>query len=153
MGRLEGSWIQAVCVGASLLICAVAAEAGDTLVTVESHYSVHEAIDRLEKILVEKGMKIFAHINHSAEAKKVGLDMRASELLIFGNPRGGTALMLAKPTAAIDLPMKVLVWEDSKGEAWLTYNAPELLHERHAVPKELVGRLNPLGPLLERAVE
>lgn len=129
------------------------AQAGGNLVTKPSTYSVTETIDRIEKVVTAKGMKIFARIDHGGEAKKVGLDMRPTELLIFGNPKGGTALMVARPTAAIDLPMKALAWEDKDGTVWLTYNSPELLHERHGVPVELTSKLDPVSKLLEQAVE
>lgn len=98
-------------------------------------------------------MQIFARIDHGGGAKKVGLVMRPTELLIFGNPKGGTALMVARPTAAIDLPMKALAWEDENGNVWLTYNSPELLHERHGVPTALTSTLDPIGTLLEAAVQ
>ncbi|MBP9633590.1 MAG: DUF302 domain-containing protein, partial [Nitrospira sp.] len=84
---------------------------------------------------------------------KVGLEMPPTELLLFGNPRGGTALMLAAPTVAIDLPMKALAWQDQVGRVWLTYNAPALLPVRHGLAAELAARLDPVGTLLERAVE
>lgn len=129
------------------------AQAGGNLVTKPSTYSVTETIDRIEKVVTAKGMKIFARIDHGGEAKNVGLDMRPTELLIFGNPKGGTALMVARPTAAIDLPMKALAWEDKDGKVWLTYNSPDLLHERHALPTELTSKLDPVGQLLEQAVE
>ena len=130
-----------------------AAQAAGNLVTKPSNYSVPETIDRIEKAVAAKGMKIFARIDHGGEAKNVGLEMKPTELLIFGNPKGGTALMVARPTAAIDLPMKALAWEDKDGKVWLTYNAPELLKERHGVPAELTARLEPVGKLLEQAVE
>ena len=141
---------------ASLMVMSLSvgpAQAGDTMVTKPSKYSVHDTIDRIEKAVVAKGMKIFARIDHSGEAKKVGLEMKPTELLIFGNPKGGTALMVVRPTVAIDLPMKALAWEDKDGKVWLTYNAPELLKERHGVPAELAARLEPVGKLLEQAVE
>ena len=127
--------------------------ADGTVVTKLSKYSVPETIDRIEKGVTAKGMQIFARIDHGGEAKKVGLTMRPTELLIFGNPKGGTALMVAKPTAAIDLPMKALAWEDEDGKVWLTYNSPDLLHQRHGVPTELTSKLNPVGKLLEAAAE
>jgi uncharacterized protein (DUF302 family) len=129
------------------------AQAGSNLVTKPSKYSVPETIDRIEKAVTAKGMQIFARIDHGGEAKKVGLAMRPTLLLVFGNPKGGTALMVAKPTAAIDLPMKALVWEDEDGKVWLAYNSPELLHERHGVSAELTSTLNPVGALLEQAVD
>jgi len=132
---------------------AVSAQAGEMLVTKPSHYSVPETIDRIEKAVTAKGMRIFARIDHGGEAKKVGLEMKPTELLIFGNPKGGTPLMVAKPTAAIDLPMKALAWEDKEGNVWLTYNSPELLRQRHGVPAELISKLDSVGALLEQAAE
>ncbi len=129
------------------------AQAGGNLITKPSHYSVPETIDRIEKAVSQKGMKIFARIDHSGEAEKAGLEMRPTQLLIFGNPKGGTALMVSRPTAAIDLPMKALAWTDKDGRVWLTYNSPELLHERHGVPAELTSKLETVGALLERTVE
>lgn len=123
------------------------------LITRPSKYSVPETIDRIERAVTAKGMRIFSRIDHGGEARKVGLEMKPAELLIFGNPKGGTALMVASPTAAIDLPMKALSWEDKDGKVWLTYNSPELLQERHGVPAELVVRLVPVSKLLEQAVE
>lgn len=134
-------------------LSAGAAHAGGNVVTKPSKYSVHETIDRIEKAVTAKGMKIFARIDHGGEAKNVGLDMKPTVLLIFGNPKGGTALMVARPTAAIDLPMKALAWEDQEGRVWLTYNAPALLQDRHGLPEELAARLDPVGKLLEKAVE
>jgi len=130
-----------------------AAQAGENLITKASKYSVPETIDRIERATMAKGMQIFARINHGEEAKKVGLDMKPTELLIFGNPKGGTALMVARPTAAIDLPMKALAWEDKDGKVWLSYNSPVLLQERHGLPADLAARLEPVGKLLEQAVE
>jgi uncharacterized protein (DUF302 family) len=129
------------------------AQAGGNVVTKPSKYSVSETIDRIERAVTAKGMKIFARIDHGGEAKNVGLEMRPTQLLIFGNPKGGTALMVARPTAAIDLPMKALAWEDKDGKVWLTYNSPELLKDRHGVPEELTSKLDPVGKLLEQAVE
>ena len=142
---------------ASLAVTAIsggtALAGGGTVVTKPSKYSVPETIGRIERAVTAKGMQIFARIDHGGEAKKAGLAMRPTELLIFGNPKGGTALMVAKPTAAIDLPMKALAWEDEDGKVWLTYNSPELLHERHGVPTELTSKLESVGKLLEATVE
>jgi uncharacterized protein (DUF302 family) len=134
-------------------VSAGSAEAGDNLVTKPSHYSVPETIDRIEKAVTAKGMKIFIRIDHAGEAKKVGLDMRPTELLVFGNPKGGTTIMVASPTAAIELPMKALAWEDKDGKVWLTYNSPELLRERHGVPADLTAKLDSVSRLLEQVVE
>ena len=128
------------------------ADAGN-LVTKPSKYSVPETIDRIEKAVTAKGMQIFAKIDHGGEAEKVGLEMKPTLLLVFGSPKGGTALMVAKPTAAIDLPMKALAWEDGDGKVWLTYNSPALLQERHGVPTELTSKLDSIGQLMEQAVE
>ena len=141
----------------SIAVAAVSTSTGlaadGTVVTKPSEYSVSETIDRVEKAVTAKGMQIFARIDHGGEAKKVGLAMRPTELLIFGNPKGGTPLMVAKPTAAIDLPMKALAWEGEDGKVWLTYNSPDLLHERHGVPTELTSKLDAVGKLLEAAAE
>lgn len=134
-------------------LCTDMAHAGDNLVTKPSKHSVPVTIDRVEKIMTMKGMKIFARIDHGAEAKKAGLEMKPAELLIFGNPKGGTALMVTKPTTAIDLPMKALAWEDKDGNVWLTYNSSRLLQERHGVPAELAAKLDPVGKVLEEAAE
>ena len=129
------------------------AHADDTLLTKPSKYSVPETIDRIEKAVMAKGMQIFARIDHGGEAKKAGLVMRPTELLIFGNPKGGTALMIARPTAPIDLPMKALAWEDADGKVWLTFNSPELLQKRHGIPVEIASSLTPVGAVLEGAIE
>jgi len=107
----------------------VLAESG--LVSVRSNYSVRETGTRLESILTEKGMRIVARINHAAGAASVDLKLRPTELLIFGNPKVGTPLMQCGQTVAIDLPQKMLIWEDESGTVWLTYNDPEYLAERH----------------------
>ena len=133
--------------------CIGAAHAGDNLITKPSKYSVPDTMSRIEKAVTAKGMTIFVRIDHAGEAKKAGLEMKPTELLIFGNPKGGTALMVAKPTAAIDLPMKALAWEDKDGKVWLTYNAAMLLQERHGMPPDLAARLEPVGKMLEQAVE
>ncbi len=143
-----------LCMGLTIApVLAGTTHAGSNLVTKPSKHSVSETIERIERAVTAKGMQIFVRIDHSGEAKKVGLTMRPTELLIFGNPKGGTALMVAQPTAAIDLPMKALAWEDADGKVWLTYNSPELLQERPNVPSELTSRLNSVGALLEQTVE
>src|ERR1700681_4844163 len=110
---------------------------GNGLVQVASRYSVDESVRRLQAAFAEKGLQIFARVDHSGEAEKVGLKMRPTQLLIFGSPKGGTPLMIAAPSLAIDLPLKALVWEDAEGKVWLTFNNPDYLKERHAVPEEL----------------
>ncbi len=96
---------------------------------------------KLQDILQAKGIAVFALVDHSGEAKKVGMHMPNTKLLIFGNPKGGTPLMLAAPSIAIDLPLKILIWEDDQGKAWVSYNSPEYLAERHGLPQNLVQNI------------
>jgi uncharacterized protein (DUF302 family) len=103
------------------------------LVTIESSHSVKDTIDRLVTIVESKGLTVFARIDHAANAKKVGMDLRATELVIFGNPKAGTVLMQDQQTAGIDLPVKALAWEDDKGTVWLTYNDTLWITERHGL--------------------
>ena len=121
-----------------------------TLRTLAATGSVDEIVTRVEHALVAAGMKIFTRIDHAAEARAVGLAMRPTIVIVFGNPKGGTPLMVACPTVAIDLPLKALIWEDEAGAAWLTYNTPALL-ERHGLDRVLADKLAPAGALLERA--
>jgi uncharacterized protein (DUF302 family) len=123
------------------------------LVTLPSLYSVVETISRLETILREKGVTVFECIDHSAEAEKVGLKMRPTQVLIFGSPKIGTPWMVAAPSVAIDLPLKALVAEDDHGNVSLSYNAPEYLQQRHGVPPELIKNIAGVATLLQRAVE
>ena len=109
-----------------------------------SKYKVGETIDRLETLIKSKGMTSFARINQAEAAKAVGLEMRPTELLIFGDPRAGTVLMNEYPSLAIDLPLKALAWEDGNGQVWLAYNSPMYLQKRHALvetPFEAIGSL------------
>ena len=124
----------------------------DGLVTVRSAFGAAESIERLEKAVTGAGMKVFARIDQAAEARAVGLEMRAATVILFGNPKGGTPLMIAKPTVAIDLPLKALVWDDAQGATWVTYNTPALLVRRHGLDPALADRLAPAGKVLERAV-
>jgi uncharacterized protein (DUF302 family) len=107
------------------------------IVTIPSHHSVDETVQKLKNILQAKGVKLFALIDHSGEAENVGTRMRPTKLLIFGNPKAGTPLMIASPSIAIDLPMKALIWEDANGKVWISYNAPGYLQTRHGLPLEL----------------
>jgi uncharacterized protein (DUF302 family) len=101
------------------------------LITVASRFSVSETLDRLTAAITSAGLLVFARINHAKNAEEVGLELRPTELLIFGHPRGGTPLMQDKQTAGIDLPVKALVWEDEEGTVWLTYNEAAWLATRH----------------------
>jgi uncharacterized protein (DUF302 family) len=106
------------------------------LINTESRYSVHETIDRLEDLLKSKGIKIFARFDQAAEARAVGLSMRPTELLIFGDPKSGSPLMNQYPSLAIDLPLKAVAWESATGTVYLTFNSAEYLQERHHLPGE-----------------
>lgn len=131
----------------------MATKPSNGLISLPSNHSVDETLRRLQGLLAEKNVKIFALIDHSGEAGKAGLKMPNTKLLIFGNPTAGTPLMQATPTIAIDLPLKALVWEDEQGRAWLTYNDPEYLRDRHGFPVELLGNLSGPIALLQKAVE
>jgi len=120
--------------------------------TVRSAVNVNEAAALVERALIASGMKVFARIDQAAEARAVGLAMPPAVLILFGNPRSGTPLMIEQPTVAIDLPLKALLWEDDRGQAWLSYNTPALLVERHGVDGALAAKVEPAGELLERAV-
>lgn len=126
---------------------------GNGLSHVASKYSVDETVKRLQAVLAEKGVQVSALIDHSGEAEKVGMKMRPTKLLIFGNPKSGTPLMVAAPSVAIDLPLKALVAEDESGKIWVTYNSPEYLQQRHAVPEDLIKNIAMAGALVAKAVE
>src|ERR1039457_2305517 len=123
------------------------------LMQVASPHSVDETVQRLESILAQRGLQVFALVDHSGEAAKVGLKMRPTKVLIFGSPKGGTPLMVAAPSLAIDLPLKVLVAEDAEGRVSVTYNDPQYLKERHGVPEELIKNLAEAGAVIGKAVE
>jgi uncharacterized protein (DUF302 family) len=123
------------------------------LVHVASPPSVPEALRKLEEVVAAAGLKVFARVDHSGEAEKAGLKMRPTQLLIFGSPKAGTPLMLAAPSLAIDLPLKVLVWEDEEGKVWLSYNSPDYLRQRHGIPDDLVKNIAGVGVLVGKAVE
>jgi len=116
-----------------------------------SHHSVEQTVDRLQNILQAKGVTLFALVDHSGEAEKVGLKMRPTKLLIFGNPRAGTPVMLAAPSSAIDLPLKILVWEDAQGKVWVSYNSPGYLQERHGLPVDLMKNVSVVEVLATQA--
>jgi uncharacterized protein (DUF302 family) len=118
-----------------------------------SKHSVEEAVEKLKGILQAKGIALFALIDHGAEAEKVGIKMPPTKLLIFGSPRAGTPLMLAAPRSAVDLPLKILVWEDPGGNVWLTYNSPTYLRDRHGLPVELLGNIAAIETLAAQAAE
>ena len=111
------------------------------IIDIPSNHSVDETIEKLKGILQTKGVTLFALIDHSGEAQKVAMKMRPTKLLIFGNPKAGTPVMLAAPSSAIDLPLKILTWEDAQGKVWLTYNSPVYLRERHNLSPELLQNI------------
>jgi uncharacterized protein (DUF302 family) len=123
------------------------------IVKIPSHHSVDETVDKLNTILKSKGVTLFVLIDHSGEAEKVGLKMPPTKLLIFGNPKGGTPLMLAAPSTAIDLPLKILVAEDPQGKVWISYNSAEYLKERHGLPETLVTNIAVVQALASAAGE
>jgi uncharacterized protein (DUF302 family) len=123
------------------------------IVKIPSHHSVDETVDKLKTILKSKGVALFALVDHSSEAEKVGLNMPPTKLLIFGNPKGGTPLMLAAPSAAIDLPLKILVAEDAQGKVWISYNSAEYLKERHGLPQDLLQNIAVVQTLATAAGE
>ena len=127
--------------------------AGNGLVQVASPYPVSATLERLESVLAQRGVQVFAVIDHSGEAEKAGMKMRPTKLVIFGNPKGGTPLMVAAPTLAIDLPLKVLVAEEEGGKVWVSYNTPEYLQERHGVPEDLIKNIAVAGAVVAKAVE
>jgi uncharacterized protein (DUF302 family) len=122
------------------------------IITHPSPYSVPETLDRIESILRAKNIEVFTRVDHSGEAEKVDLQMPPTQLLIFGSPKGGTPIMLAAPLSAIDLPLKALAWQDAAGKVWLSYNDPQYLKDRHALPEDLLAPLSNLNSLIQQAV-
>jgi uncharacterized protein (DUF302 family) len=123
------------------------------IVTKLSNHSVDETVEKLKAILQAKGVTLFALVDHSGEAAKAGLKMPATKLLIFGNPKGGTPVMLAAPSSAIDLPLKILIWEDAAQKVWLSYNSSAYLQQRHGIPQELLQNISVADALAAKAGE
>ena len=115
------------------------------LTTIASDFTVKETIDRIASIVTSKGMTVFARIDHGENAVQAGLELRPTELIIFGNPKAGTVLMQDKQTSGIDLPVKILAWEDEHGAVWLTYNDAGWIGERHELTEQSAGVLNSIG--------
>jgi uncharacterized protein (DUF302 family) len=122
------------------------------IISKSSKYSVPELMRRLETILAAKGVKIFALVDHSGEAEKAGLKMPPTQLLVFGNPKGGTPVMLAAPASAIDLPWKALAWQGGNGQVWLSYNDPAYFQRRFGLSDDVVKPLAGLSALIEQAL-
>ena len=123
------------------------------IVRIPSRRSVDVTVDKIRTVLQSKGVKLFALIDHSGEAERAGLKMPPTKLLIFGNPKAGTPLMLAAPSAAIDLPLKILVAEDSQGKVWISYNSADYLKERHDLPQNLLPNIAVVATLAAAAGE
>jgi uncharacterized protein (DUF302 family) len=123
------------------------------IVDTPSNHSVEQTVEKLKSILQAKGVTLFALVDHSGEAEKVGMKMPPTKLLIFGSPKAGTPLMLAAPSIAIDLPLKILVWEDAQGHVWVSYNSPAYLQERHGLPPELLQNIAVVEALAAKAAE
>ena len=141
------TWI----VASLLALPAFAADSG--IAAKPSRYSVAETIDRFEAVIKARGLSVFARIDHSGEAARAGLKMRPTQLLIFGNPKSGTPMMLASPSIAIDLPLKVLAWEDEAGKVWLGTNSAAYLQQRHGLSDELAKGLAPVAVLVDEALK
>ena len=123
------------------------------IVDIPAKHSVDETVAKLKAILQAKGIMLFALVDHSGEAEKVGMKMPNTKLLIFGNPKAGTPLMLATPSTAIDLPLKILVWEDKGSKTWVSYNSAEYLQQRHGFPVDLVQNIAAVEVLAQKAAE
>jgi uncharacterized protein (DUF302 family)/uncharacterized membrane protein YidH (DUF202 family) len=131
----------------------MATSAGNGIVRIPSNHSVEETVAKLQGILQAKGVKLFVVVDHSGEAAGAGLKMPNTKLLIFGSPKAGTPLMLASPSVALDLPLKILVAEDAAGKSWISYNAPAYLQSRHALPAELLPNISVIEALAPKAGE
>lgn len=123
------------------------------IVDIPSNHTVDQTVLKLKGILEAKGVTLFALVDHSGEAEKVGMKMPPTKLLIFGSPKAGTPVMLASPSIAIDLPLKILIWEDGNGKVWVSHNSPQYLQERHNVPQELLKNISVVEALAAKAAE
>lgn len=128
-------------------------KADNGIVSKPSNHAVDETVEKLKGILQAKGVALFALVDHSGEAEKIGLKMRPTKLLIFGSPKAGTPLMQATPSIAIDLPLKILVWEDGQAKVWVSYNSPAYLQKRHGLPQELLQNIAVVETLASKAGE
>jgi uncharacterized protein (DUF302 family) len=126
---------------------------GKGLIDIPSNHSLDETVKKLKGILEAKGITLFVLVDHSGEAAKAGMKMRPTKLLIFGNPKAGTPVMLAAPSSAIDLPLKILIWEDEQGKVWITYNSPTYLQTRHNLPADLLQHIAVIEPLAKTAAQ
>ena len=118
-----------------------------------SNHSVEQTVEKLKNILQSNGVTLFALVDHSGQAEKVGMKMRSTKLLVFGSPKAGTPLMLAAPRRTIDLPLKILIWEDNQGKVWVSYNSPDYLKQRHSLPQGLLQDIAVVETLAAKAGE
>jgi uncharacterized protein (DUF302 family) len=123
------------------------------ITTIPSNHPVDQTVERLKAILQAKGITLFALIDHSGEAERAGLKMLPAKLVIFGSPKAGTPLMLAAPTSALDLPLKILIREDAQGKVWVSYNSLSYLQERHGIPQDLLQNIAGIELLAAKAAE
>jgi uncharacterized protein (DUF302 family) len=123
------------------------------LIDLPSKHSVDETLDKLRGILAGKNITVFTTVDHSGEAAKVGMKMLPTKLVIFGNPKAGTPVMIASPSSAIDLPLKILIWEDDHGKVWITYNSSAYLQQRHNVPAEVLPNISVIEVLAKAVAE
>ncbi len=123
------------------------------IISIRASHSVDQTVEKFQSILQRKGVKLFALVDHSGEAAKVVMAMRPTKLLIFGSPNAGTPLMVAAPSIAIDLPLKVLIWEDEQGAVWISYNSVDFLRERHSLPLDLIQNIAVIETLAAKAAE
>jgi uncharacterized protein (DUF302 family) len=123
------------------------------IVTRPSPFSVEGTLDRLQRIIQSRNLHIFAHIDHSGEARRVGLTMQEAHVLIFGNPKGGTPLMIASPLLALDLPLKVLVWQSGENQVWVSTTSVAYLSDRYAIPQELVANIAVVDAIIQQALQ
>ncbi len=119
------------------------------IITKLSPFSVEETLERLQEAMRSRGLTVFAHVNHSGEAERVGLKMQEAHVLIFGNPKAGTPLMIASPLLALDLPLKILVWQGQDGQVWVSYTSVAYLTARYSIPQALIGNIAGIDGLVE----
>lgn len=131
----------------------MSSDSGNGIISTPSAHSVEQTVEKLKVLLQAKGVTLFAVIDHSGEAEKAGLKMPPTKVLIFGNPKGGTPLMLAAPSVAIDLPLKILIAESADGKVSISYNAPEYLQARHNIPADLLPNISVAAALAAKAAE
>jgi uncharacterized protein (DUF302 family) len=120
-------------------------------IRIASRHSVNEALDRLESLLRERGIMVFCRIDFSGDAERARLELRAEQLLIFGNPKAGTPLLAREPTVGLDLPLKALAWQDVSGQTWIAYNVPSYITQRHRLPGAMDANLAAVVPLIHQA--